>query len=233
MASKEHNWNEQELNTSVDGYFDLHRRTTSGEKLVLAHAFKALIASGLPKRNQGSIERRMANISAVLIELGLPWCERFKPLRNVGAKVKKVIITRIHHHARVGEDLTVGGLVRDDLPTGQSHGSKKEKDSTEGARRLVSHYVIERNAAAAEEAKKRNRLANGGEYCCQVCDDKPGIRYGARVIDAHHIRPISETGQEYQVRPEDFLIVCPNCHRAIHRLDDYSGAAIRSKLGKA
>ncbi len=231
MGKKELNWNEAELSASGGAYFALKRRVDAGEKFVLKQALEAIVSRSLPRRNQGSVERRMSNISAVLIEMGLPWCQRFKPLRNVGANVRKVLASRILELSPDEADPLVGGLVQDDVPDAKPYAGQTNK--AEGARRLVSHYVIERSAAAAEEAKELNRLENGGEYCCKVCGDKPGLRYGVRVIDAHHIKPISETEGEYQVRPQDFLIVCPNCHRAIHRLDDFSGATLRRKLGRA
>lgn len=224
------NWIESELCASVDAYFKIQRRVSSGEKFVMKSALQDVTTKSLPRRNRGSVERRMANISAVLIELGLPWCHRFKPLRNVGAKVKKVIAARIRALTADEGGLAAGGIVKDDVPDGQGYGSK---ENTEGARRLASHYVIERSAAAAEEAKELNRVLNDGEYCCEVCGDKPGVRYGVRVIDAHHIRPLSESDGEYLVRAQDFLIVCPNCHRAIHRLEDFSGEALIKRLRKA
>ena len=223
------NWSESELCASVDAYFKIQRRVSTGEKFVMKSALQDVIAKSLPRRNRGSVERRMANISAVLIELGLPWCHRFKPLRNVGAKVKKVIAARICTLTGDEGGVAAGGIVKDDVPDGQGYGSK---ENTEGARRLASHYVIERSAAAAEEAKELNRVLNDGEYCCEVCGDKPGVRYGVRVIDAHHIRPLSESDGEYLVRAQDFLIVCPNCHRAIHRLEDFSGEVLIKRLRK-
>jgi hypothetical protein len=230
MAKNDLNWDQGELTASVDAYFELRRRLDAGEKLVMKQALESIVKRALPRRNKGAVERRMSNISAVLIELGMPWCQRFKPLRNVGVKVKKVLAARIRELSHEEVDQLLGGVVHDDVPGGQGYAA--EDGNAEGARRLVSHYVIERSAAAAEEAKEMNRLAHDGEYCCKVCGDKPGLRYGVRVIDAHHIKPISESEGEYQVRPQDFLIVCPNCHRAIHRLDDFSGEGLRRKFGK-
>jgi len=231
MTKKDLNWDVAELTASVDAYFDLQRRLDAGEKFIMKKALEGIVERLLPRRNEGAVERRMSNISAVLIELGLPWCQRFKPLRNVGAKVKKFLAARIMQLSREEIDPLIGGLVHDDVPEGQNYPTNG--GNSEGARRLISHYVIERSAAAADEAKELNCLKNGGEYCCEVCGDKPGIRYGARVIDAHHIKPISEAEGEYQVRTQDFLIVCPNCHRAIHRLEDYSGQLLKAKFAKA
>jgi hypothetical protein len=229
MATKDKNWNKEEIIASVDAYFDIFRRVKSDEKFVMTKVMIDLTRTVLPLRNQGSVEQRMSNISAVLIEIGMPWCDKFIPRPNVGAKVKEVIIGRIQQLKLKHDDLRVVNVVLDDEPEGGT--DKTEVGRTEGGRKLLSHYVIERNSAAAGRAKELNKVANDGHYCCMVCHEKPELKYGVRVIDAHHIRPISEAEGEYKVRPQDFLIVCPNCHRAIHRLQDFNGAGLRHKLG--
>ena len=41
---------------------------------------------------------------------------------------------------------------------------------------------------------------------------------GEGFIHIHHLRPLSEIGEEYKVNPvEDLRPVCPNCHAMIHR----------------
>lgn len=231
MATKDIKWNNEEITASVDAYFSIYQRVKVGEKFVMSQALRGLIKSILPRRNQGSVEQRMSNISAVLIEMGLPWCERFKPRTNVGRNVRQVIIARINQIKLNHGTMTGHEFVLDDMPEIERNGC--DANNTEGARRLIAHYMIERNSTAAEYAKKLNMDANAGHYRCMVCDEKPELRYGVRVIDAHHIKPISEAEGEYQVCPQDFLIVCPNCHRAIHRLEDYSGQALKAKLSRA
>ena len=87
MATKDKNWSKEEIVASVDAYFDIFRRVKSGEKFVMTKVMIDLTRTVLPRRNQGSVEQRMSNISAVLIEIGMPWCEKFIPRSNVGAKV--------------------------------------------------------------------------------------------------------------------------------------------------
>jgi hypothetical protein len=115
-SKKRENWSDLELQASVDVYFEIHRRVSTGEDFVMKSTLQALTENSLPLRNKGSIERRMSNISAVLIELGLPWCYRFKPLKNVGAMVKKVLARRIGELS--GNDIgsLLSGIVQDDVP---------------------------------------------------------------------------------------------------------------------
>lgn len=55
---------------------------------------------------------------------------------------------------------------------------------------------------------------------CSVCGFDFESAYGpdfAGFIHVHHLRPLSDVGQAYEVDPvKDLRPVCPNCHAAIH-----------------
>jgi 5-methylcytosine-specific restriction protein A len=57
--------------------------------------------------------------------------------------------------------------------------------------------------------------------CCCVCGFDFEINYGELGIDyiqVHHLVPLAEIGDEYDVDPiKDLRPVCPNCHAMIHR----------------
>jgi hypothetical protein len=65
---------------------------------------------------------------------------------------------------------------------------------------------------------------------CLKCYDKPsclicGFNFedaygdiGKNFIHVHHLKPLSEIGEEYEVDPtRDLIPVCPNCHAMLHR----------------
>jgi hypothetical protein len=85
----------------------------------------------------------------------------------------------------------------------------------EGATRPVMVNAYERDPDARAAC-----IAHYG-VCCLVCGFDFEAQYGERgkgVIDVHHLKPLSEVGQGYQVDPiEDLRPVCPNCHTIIHR----------------
>ena len=68
-------------------------------------------------------------------------------------------------------------------------------------------------------------------YICMGCNLDPAQEYGESmkgILEAHHKKPFSEIseGEVRTVEPDDFLILCPTCHRMIHRLsspDDLDG----------
>lgn len=86
----------------------------------------------------------------------------------------------------------------------------------EGRRRVVKHMRQERDGAAPREAKKRDG------YRCRVCDmrfaDLYG-HYGKRFAEAHHVVPLATRRGEYDLAVKDFISVCSNCHRMLHRMD--------------
>mgnify|MGYP003289270229 CR=1 FL=1 len=68
-------------------------------------------------------------------------------------------------------------------------------------------------------------------YVCMGCGLDPVKEYGSEmkgILEAHHKKPWAEI-KENEVRtvePDDFYILCPTCHRVIHRLehpDDLDG----------
>lgn len=84
----------------------------------------------------------------------------------------------------------------------------------EGAVRTVQVNAYERDRAA-----RRACLEHHG-VLCQVCRVDLTHVYGqmaAGFIHVHHVRPLSEIGEEYEVDPRtDLLPVCPNCHAMLH-----------------
>ena len=86
---------------------------------------------------------------------------------------------------------------------------------SEGAKQTVVVNKYERNSEA------RKQCINHWGVTCQVCgfrfEDFYG-HYGAEYIHVHHLKPLSEIGEQYQLNPiEDLRPVCPNCHAMIHR----------------
>jgi 5-methylcytosine-specific restriction protein A len=76
------------------------------------------------------------------------------------------------------------------------------------------HRSRERNRRLAEQIKKSRG------YDCEVCGINFRKRYpsiGRDYIEAHHLTPISALGgRPTNVGVNDFVVVCPNCHRMLH-----------------
>lgn len=86
---------------------------------------------------------------------------------------------------------------------------------------LKYHFRIERNQTLAKKVKKLKG------YNCECCKLNFEERYGAlghKFIEAHHLIPISslKIGFHEIDLENDFAVLCSNCHRMIHRLEDSS-----------
>jgi predicted HNH restriction endonuclease len=90
-----------------------------------------------------------------------------------------------------------------------------EKTFREGAVRQVSVNAYER------DLKARQKCINYYGSDCSACGFNFGKSFGQLgegFIHVHHLRPISEIAEEYNVDPiKDLRPVCPNCHAMIHR----------------
>jgi len=85
----------------------------------------------------------------------------------------------------------------------------------EGASRKIFVNAYERDPKARQKCLDYHGLS------CKICgfnfEERFGI-LGRGFIHVHHLKPLSEIGEEYKVDPlKDLLPVCPNCHAIFHR----------------
>lgn len=78
------NWSEEEVSNIIDSYFEMLILELSGSKYNKSENRRALLPN-LNSRTEGSIERKHQNISAALIEFGIPYINGYKPLGNYQA----------------------------------------------------------------------------------------------------------------------------------------------------
>ena len=94
-----------------------------------------------------------------------------------------------------------------------------DRDWEEGEVVLRQHLAIERSQAAAKFAKEAARKRSKGVIHCDACGMAPSKAYGEEIIEAHHVIPLADTkGMARTPTPDDFAMLCPNCHRAVHRV---------------
>jgi 5-methylcytosine-specific restriction protein A len=85
----------------------------------------------------------------------------------------------------------------------------------EGKKKIVYSVKYERNPKLRKMAIELHGLK------CMICGFDFEQKYGEpgqNFIEVHHIKPLSDIGEEVEVNPEtDLICVCANCHRIIHR----------------
>lgn len=87
-------WSKLEVEAAVSDYLDMLALELRGKPFNKAEHNRDL-ARVLNGRTRGSIERKHQNISAVLIELGYPYIDGYKPLRNYQELLKDVVEERL------------------------------------------------------------------------------------------------------------------------------------------
>lgn len=91
----------------------------------------------------------------------------------------------------------------------------EEEMLLEGFQKKVVVNSFERNQ------KAREKCIDYWGHHCSVCEMRFEDRYGVigkDFIHVHHLKPISEIGEEYSISYKDDLRpVCPNCHSMLHK----------------
>lgn len=90
----------------------------------------------------------------------------------------------------------------------------------EGGKQLRKHLLAERNPRASQKAKQLARLrSKDGKLKCESCRSVPEDNYnGLDIIEAHHSIPLANGART--TKYSDFIMLCPCCHRAVHKLID-------------
>lgn len=94
-----------------------------------------------------------------------------------------------------------------------------EAAALEGEPRLVSHFQRERDSSLVKE-KLRQVLQLASEIRCEACGFVAADIYGdldSHLCDVHHLLPLNELPGQRETKLSDLAVLCPTCHRAIHR----------------
>lgn len=86
------NWSQFEVEAAVQDYFNMLRLELQGEKYNKTSHRRALMEQ-LDGRSDGSVELKHQNISAVLIELGVPFIDGYKPRYNYQRKILPAVVS--------------------------------------------------------------------------------------------------------------------------------------------
>lgn len=93
----------------------------------------------------------------------------------------------------------------------------------EGRESYRLHRKLERDSKLPARVKA-NRLSKTGKLECEVCSFDFAEAFGdlgEGFIEAHHRVPVHKLGGKTTTKAEDLALVCPNCHRMLHRSDPH------------
>ena len=116
-----------------------------------------------------------------------------------------------------------------------SFSESQDINAIEGGRKLVVHLRVERDPGIAREAVRRHVRDTGP--VCKLCVLDFSRRYqvgaGEHCLEAHHKLPLSLRLEASRTNLEDFLVVCPSCHRVIHKVRAFNEDALARVLRKS
>lgn len=201
-AATAHDWTDEELSATVGAYREMISFASSGRVFVKAAYYRQL--SERFGRVPGAFERRMQNISYLLVVRGIDHLPGLKPQRNIGSNVEprlaafvEPLFRELEHVSEYANELAEPLKV------------------VEGAKKQVTVNAYERDSTA------KPRCISKWGTACVVCSFDFGAAYGELgqgFIHVHHLRPIHTIGESYELDPEnDLRPVCPNCHSMLHR----------------
>jgi Domain of unknown function (DUF3883) len=91
MARTGEEWSDTEVNATVEDYLAMLSAEAAGQRYSKAEHRRLLLAKLDPRRTPQAVEFKHANISAVMIELGLPYIRGYKPRGNYQAELETEI----------------------------------------------------------------------------------------------------------------------------------------------
>jgi predicted HNH restriction endonuclease len=110
-------------------------------------------------------------------------------------------------------------------------------EALENNQRLVTHMKRERDPRLKKSKIESARRAN--KLYCELCalGEKSKYQFDGflfeDILEVHHNKPLSERQGPTITTLEDLVILCPNCHRTIHRSKDGKGQILSVKEFKA
>jgi hypothetical protein len=95
-------WSREEVAATVADYFQMLNKELRGESYSKREHNRRL-QTLLNNRSAGAVEFKHANISAVLIEVGFPYIDGYKPRRNYQELLREEVVARLEHDVDLAE----------------------------------------------------------------------------------------------------------------------------------
>lgn len=223
------------------GWWTTHQDAQRGDTVLfyLVHPVSSFVARGKingrvkPLNNPGHNWHGRSGAAIDQVELLLEPV----PLSAVRPRFREWAYLRQPHMSTfVPDDLTERFMRF--LDNYQKPGAPEDLDlswitAKEGKKTLAQHIRRERKRFLVD-AKKHQFIAEHGSLTCEACAVDLETQFGkdgAKLYEVHHTRPLAGRGLNL-TSLEDLAILCPNCHRFIHRRKPMiSLRALRKRIG--
>ncbi|WP_305791407.1 helix-turn-helix domain-containing protein [Thalassospira sp. A40-3] len=217
-------WTREELAAAVRAYCDLMSAADQGIDFNKSDQIKGLREKELSGRTRASIEYRMQNISAVVMEMGLEPVKGYAPARNVGSNVKKEIRTLLEENGVEAQiDLSpVADRQKLEERSEQLRKRLRRKPMQEGPTGVRKPEVTTiTTTAIRRDPLVRAWVLENANGICELCKQPaPFMRPdGTPYLEVHHVKTLADGGPD---TIDNAIACCPNCHSEIHKGDRIS-----------
>lgn len=213
------NWSVDELMLALDLYLLVREQGRGGfaakvaalsEELRSLRVFPEAVRSNPAFRNPSSVSLKLDNFSSI------DPAHEGRGMEHGGAGDARVWDAWAHRPDELAQAVA---LIRargesDDAP--EETGEDEEYGALEGRILFREHRRRERDRTLVAK-KKQSVFKKTGRLACEVCDFESSEAYGVDdVIDVHHIVPLHKIGESVTTM-KDLALVCPTCHRVLHK----------------
>ena len=220
------NWHRDELILALDLYFRVSPLHTSEKNPEIVQLSKILNA--LPLHPKAERVKGFRNPNGVYMKL----CNflRLDPDYHgegldAGSKLDEEVWNEFYSNreqlSKIADAIrrNYSYLTTPEPKTGESENIDEDEEFPEGRILSRSHRFKERNFELVKK-KKLQVFQKTGKLACEVCNFEFTEFYGDMgqgCAECHHNIPIAELQGEQGIKLSDLSILCPNCHRVIHR----------------
>ncbi|MFJ3481944.1 HNH endonuclease [Pseudomonas sp. NPDC090202] len=211
-------WTETEIQASVDAYLDMLQREQAGQEISKAHERRILLEGPLAGRNDGAVEYRMQNISAVLEQMGRQRIIGYKPAGHAGANVERIIRERLDawDNKPTSQDFEPTA----DDATLEKRALKLEKQPITTPPKGVARPQQSTSSGKTffRDPEVRAWVRQQANGVCEGCGAAaPFLKDGQPFLEVHHVKHLADEGSD---RITNAVALCPNCHRRCHHSSD-------------
>lgn len=190
----------------------MQRRLDAGERGFMRSVYAELGTRF--GRSPKSVELRMQNISAVLLDMGRRWIVGLKPAKHVGLNVAsriELLINAVDGNPAppsASDRIEIFELAAKPLKAGVT-----PPVPPDGAAQPARSITTSLSFARSKDVKVwvLRRAAGRCECCAQHAPFQ--TVQGHPFLEVHHLRTLADGGSD---RVSNAVALCPNCHRRLH-----------------
>jgi 5-methylcytosine-specific restriction protein A len=210
-------WTREEVILALDLYLTRGGLGTREERVKLSDLLRAWplerqLAVESPKfRNEPSVSNKLYNLQYLDTD-------GKKGREKAGAMTEAVWEDMGNQHARVAAEASLIRQAMADLSKGSDDVVPDDDiEADESSVVVVTHRRRERNRKIVVR-KKEKVLEDTGALACEACGFDSEARFGIKgIIECHHLKAVAELEPGQKTRLADLRLVCPNCHRLVHK----------------